>query len=719
MNILQVLPKLDYGGVERGTIDIARSLSENKHKCVVISGGGVLVSKLDAIGVKHYTLPVYKKSPITIFKMIQEIADIIKKENIELVHARSRVPAIAAFFASRKTNVKFITTAHGYYSKNIFSYIMGWGKFVIAISNPIAKHMIEDFGVPYNRIRLIHRGVDLDKFKFVNPSEKPRSAFTVGIIARITPLKGHLDFIKAMSLISREIPRLKVLIIGDAPKDKIKYKEELELLVRRLGLGQNVEFMGYQEDIPKILARLDVLVSATVTPEAFGRVIIEAQAAGVPVVATKVGGVVDIIKDNVNGLLSCPNDPRGMADCVLKIAKNKELALLLAVNGRKNVEENFSMQLMLERTVKLYEEALKGLNILIIKISAIGDVMLSIPSIRAIRKKFPNAVIKILVGVNARPLLVGCPYIDDEIIFDADKKGIKEILKTGSILRKNCFDIVVDLQNNKKSHLFSFLSFAPKRFGYDNGKWSFLLNNKIKDVSAKGGSAFGGKKSLGPIEHQFRVLSMLGIKLEDPRLELWPGAVQDEWVEKFLRDNWVDESWNLIGINPGSSSKWATKRWPAVLFAKFCDEIAKSYHTRVVILGSKEDLVLAKDIASKTLSKPIIAAGKTDLRELISLIKRLRVLVTSDSAPLHIGSALNVPCVALFGPTDPARHIAAVDSKMPVTVIRKNLKCSPCYRPTCIRDYKCMKNISVEEVVKAVSGYIHSNQNQAFQVNKA
>ncbi len=697
MNILQILPKLEYGGVERGTIDVARFLAENKHKSIVVSGGGPLTSHLDRSGIRHYTLPVYKKSPLTVIRMVRELVKIIKDERIDIVHARSRVPAIAAFFASRITNVKFITSAHGYYSKNIFSYVMGWGKFVIAISNPIAKHMIEDFGVPYNRIRIIHRGVDLDKFRFSSPGDKNKNEFTMGIIARITPLKGHTDFIKAAALVSRAIPKLKVLIVGDASKDKLKYKEELELLIRRLGLQPIVEFMGFQENIPEVLSKMDVLVSATTTPEAFGRTIIEAQASGVPVVATRVGGVLDVIKNNINGLLCFPNDPKGMSEAILKIAKDKNLAQQLAINGRKNVEDNFSVKKMLESTLKVYEEALESLNIMVIKISAIGDVILSVPSLRAIRKKFPNAVIKVLVGLQSRQVLAGCTYIDDEIIFDPEKKGIKDILKIGSYLRKNCFDIVIDLQNNRTSHLLALLSLAPKRFGYDNKKWSFLLNNKIKN----------NIPDIGPIEHQFRVLSMLGIKLEDPGLELWPGKVQDQWADKFLKENWFNTQKCLVGINPGSSAKWQTKRWPAEYFAKFCDEIAKKYNTRVVIIGSKLDIDLAKEIASKTQSKPIIAAGKTDLRDLIALINKMSVLVTSDSAPMHVASSLNVPCVALFGPTDPKRHAPGN-----VKIIRSGINCSPCYKPGCLKNNKCMKDIKVEEVMKAVSEYIDTDLNK-------
>ncbi|MDD3275130.1 MAG: glycosyltransferase family 4 protein, partial [Candidatus Omnitrophica bacterium] len=297
MKILQILPELNVGGVETGTLDLSRHLVRLGHKSVVVSAGGRLVKDLEAAGAKHYTLPVNKKSIVTMFKMIPKLVDIINQEEIDIVHARSRVPAWIAYFACRRSRAVLITTCHGYYKKHFFSFVMGWAKRVIAISNVIARHMIDDFAVPHDRIRLIPRSVDLEKFRYLDPRDKRKEDFNVGIIGRITPLKGHLYFIKAMAHIYRQVPRLKIWIVGDAPASKESYKEELQVLVRRLGLWHCTEFLGTQRDIPGIMEHLDLVVLSTTTHEAFGRVVVEAQAAGVPVVATRVGGVIDIIED--------------------------------------------------------------------------------------------------------------------------------------------------------------------------------------------------------------------------------------------------------------------------------------------------------------------------------------------------------------------------------------------------------------------------------------
>ena len=165
MNTLQILPQLNLGGVETAVFDSVKYLVRMGHKTVVVSAGGELLRDLEALGVVHYQLPVHKKSLFTIIKMISRVAEIIKEEKIELVHAHSRVPAWIAYFATRRTKVVFITTCHGYYKRHPFSQVMGWSKRVIAISNVIARHMVDDFAVPYERIRLIPSSVDLEKFK--------------------------------------------------------------------------------------------------------------------------------------------------------------------------------------------------------------------------------------------------------------------------------------------------------------------------------------------------------------------------------------------------------------------------------------------------------------------------------------------------------------------------------------------------------------------------
>ena len=693
MNILQILPSLDVGGVETGTVDLARYLVGHGHKAVVVSGGGRLVRQLDAMGAVHYSLPVGRKDIFTMVSMVRAVADIIRKNDIDIVHARSRVPALVAFWACRMTGTVFMTTAHGYYKKHPLSEVMGWGRYVIVASNIMAKHMVSDFGVPFDRIRLIPRGVDLNAFTYREPSTHQPKAFTIGMVSRITPLKGHADFIKAVAILNRQIPRLRAVIVGEAPKEK--YKEDLELLIRRLGLAGTVEFLGAREDVPAVMRELDVLVSATVTPEAFGRSIIEAQASGAPVVATRVGGVVDIVEDAKTGLLCEAGDPKEMAQKVLALYKDRQLWAELAAAGRKRAEEEFQVEKMAARTVAVYEEALKVARVLVIKLSAVGDVILAVPSLKAIRQKFKDAVIKVLVGLQAREVLDRCPYVDDRIVCDLKgrDKGLKGFLRLAQALRKENFDIVIDLQNNRKSHILAFLTFALARYGYDNGKFSRLLNRRIKNDAPY----------LNPVEHQFRVLKMAGVKPQDERLELWPSPADEKHALDLLKENWVTISQGVVGIHVRASARWGTKNWPAEYIADLSDRIASEFSMRVVLTGSKEDMALAQAIARRARSKPIVAAGRTSLLELACLIRHFKVFLTPDSAPMHVAAAVGAPFIALFGPTDPSRHIAPAQECI---VMKKGLECSPCYKPTCSKKYICMRKITVSEVFEAMKPFL-------------
>ena len=695
MNILQILPSLDIGGVETGTIDLARYLVSRGHKAITVSSGGRLVRELDAIGARHYNLPVGKKSLISIIMMIKEIREIIRKEDIDIVHARSRVPAMIAYFACKISGKAFITTAHGYYKKHLMSEAMSWGKYVIVASNIMAKHMVNNFGVPHDRIRLIPRGVDLERFRFRDPEARHLPWFVIGMVSRITPLKGHADFVRAVSILSRRIPNLKAVIVGEAPKEK--YKEDIELLIKRLGLASTIDFLPATHDVPDIMKGLDVLVSATITPEAFGRVIIEAQASGVPVVATQVGGVVDIIEDRKTGLLCAPQNPKDMAERIFELYKSKRLCADLALESKKHVETYFNLNKMTEKTLSVYEETMETLNILIIKISAIGDCILSIPSLHAIRVKYPKANIKVLVGIQSREVFDRCPYINERIVCDLKGKdrGLLGIWRLGKELRRSCFDIVIDLQNNKSSHLLAALSLAPLRYGYDNKKLSFLLNKRLKDDAPH----------LDPIEHQFRTLMMAGIKPQNKCLELWPSDAEESQVDKLLAEGWMKPSAGLVGINVRASSKWVTKNWPISHIAALCDVLAKEFNMRTVLTGAEEDIDFARRIAKAGKSKPLVAAGKTSILELASLIKRFKVYLTPDSAPMHIAAAVGTPCIALFGPTDPERHV--VPSKVCIVITKKDeLKCSPCYNPNCVKNFVCMKKITVDEVLTAMQPYL-------------
>ncbi|MBK8233214.1 MAG: glycosyltransferase family 4 protein [Candidatus Eisenbacteria bacterium] len=275
-----------------------------------------------------------------------------------------------AFFVSRSTQVPFITTCHGFYSKHLLSRVMGWGKLVIAASHIIGKRMRDDFNVPHEKIRLIHRGVNLEEFT-PRSAPSPDAPIVIGMVGRLTPIKGHPLFLKAMARVARVYPNIRIRIIGDSPKPQ--YKEDLLSLTRQLGLAACTDFMGTRYDIPKLLSEMSVLVAPSIGEEAFGRVAIEAGACGVPVVATRMGGLLDIIDDEESGLLVPPDDPRLLADAVLRILKDRELGERLAARLRAKVEKEFSLDLMFKKTLEAYQEAVTRKRILAIKMSAVGD----------------------------------------------------------------------------------------------------------------------------------------------------------------------------------------------------------------------------------------------------------------------------------------------------------------------------------------------------------
>lgn len=686
MNILQILPELTVGGVETGTVDLAKYLVQNGHKCVVVSSGGPLVEELEKSGILHYKLPVESKAFWVMFKAAAQVRRIIEKEKIDIVHARSRVPAWVGFMAARKTRAVLLTTAHGHYSRHIFSYMMGWGKYVIVPSSVIGKHMVKDFGVPLENIRRISRSVDVSRYVFRGMKNRQNKEFLVGVVGRIAPIKGQLYFLKALARVLRNAPFVRAQIVGGISPGKDAYMEELEVWTRRLGLGDVVEFLGNRRDIPQLLEKMDALVMPSISEESFGRVIVEAQAIGVPVVASRVGGVVEVIEDGKNGLLVFPKDDEGLAQAVLKLVEDQGLCQRLSEAGRRSVEEKFTLEKMAQETLSVYREALDKKRILVIKFSAVGDAILAIPSFKALKKAYPQSQIVCLTGPQAAEVLGRCPWIDELVTCDLKGKdrGWKNLLRLAFKLLRRRFDVVIDLQNNRKSHFLSYAAMCPDRYGYDNGRWSFLLNHKIR----------GAKDLLPPVEHQFRVLEMMGVKYQGEPLELWPSDEDKKTARMFLGGT---DARPLAGINIGASPRWDSKRWIADRFAKLCDELSKK-GWRVVLTGTKHDAAFAKKVLAQTQSKPLCVVAQTTLMQLAALLSHCRVYITGDSAPMHVACAMHVPVVALFGPTDPRRHLA---SGQQTVVLQKG--CVPCYHDVCKKKiHVCMKSIQVKDVLAAV-----------------
>jgi lipopolysaccharide heptosyltransferase II len=695
---LQILPSLDIGGVERGVIDIARAAKQRGEDIVVVSSGGALVSELHKIGVKHYELPVHKKSLKTL-KQISKLVEIIDKERIDVVHARSRVPAWIAYFACRKARVPLVTTCHGYYSNHLLSRVMGWGKRVIAISRVVGRRMIDDFGVSPERLRLVHRGIDLNHFKFVEGKyTTAKSTFKIINVGRLSPIKGQVEFLKAIHHLRADISNIEVWLVGSEVKGKHKYTDKIKETIEKLGLSSCVQLLGTRRDIPELLAQADLLVLGTLIPEAFGRVIVEAGAVGTAVITTRVGGVLDIIDDGYNGVLVPPGDIPAMAQAMKCLLLNPEKCRELTLNLKEKVDEYFSVQQMFEKTFAVYDEAVSDKKILIIKLGAMGDVVLITPSLRMIRNTFPKAKISMIIDKKHAPLISNSPYVDEVIPVDRKKfSNIFFLLRFAKKIRQEGFDVSVDFQNNKWTHLFSYFSGATERYGFHRGGWKFLLNQGVNVAS----------KPESPIENQFRILNKLGVKKMDSSLELWDDKETDTMIRTQFYEWTKGSEEPVIGFVLGSSPKWKTKRWPIEKYEELAKKIMAEFDARIVLFGSPDDMKILKGLFLEKHDKILNLIGKTSVKEMSHWMKKIDLLVSGDTAPLHVGAARNVHLVALFGPTDPKRHMPPV---LHSNVHVKHLECQPCYQGVCKNSKRlaCLVNISVQEVFTSIQTYLKS-----------
>ena len=690
MKTLQLLPSLEVGGVERGVVDLAKSLGTRGHQTVVISSGGSLVQELVRMGVKHYELPVNKKSLFSL-KLVPVIAQIIEREQIDLVHARSRVPAWIGWLAARKAGVPFVTTCHGYYSTHFLSRIMGWGKRVIVISRTVGRHMIDDFKVPAERIRLVHRGLDLAQFRFV-PGRYAEKRPTLKIlnVGRLSPIKGHLEFLKAVHLLKRKLSSIEVLIVGSEGKGKTKYTGQIQETIRQLGLESTVRLLGTRRDIPELLASADLLVMSTLVPEAFGRVLIEAGAVGTAVLATRVGGVMDVIDHGENGRLVTPGDVQAMAGEMHLLLTDRAQTQRYARQLHEKVCSQFTLEQMTAETLRVYEEVLREKKILVMKLGAAGDLILATPSFRMLRKRFPHASMALLVDKNLSGLAASGGHFDE--IIAVDRKKLNQpgyLLKLAKRLRREGYDISIDLQNTKWTHLLAAISLVRERYGFARGRFAFLLNRPDHGYAAVE----------APVRHQFRIISKLGVTEFDDALELVPTESAQAKAAELLGPRQGSQKW--IGLVTGASPAWATKRWPLEYFEALARLLMDRRDCRIVLLGTAEDAARTRGFLKGSEAAVTNLCGKTSLEELVAVIRQLDLVVTGDSAPLHIAAALKKKIVCFFGPTDPKRHMPpAADAAL----LMRRLECQPCYQGKCrnAEELACLRRITVDEAYESV-----------------
>ncbi len=372
--VLQVLPRLFPGGAERGAVDIAVTVAEAGGTSLVASEGGPMEYELRRAGVTHVTLPLASKNALVMYRNVVRLVRLIEEHDVDIVHARSRAPAWSAAAAAKRCGRHFVTTFHGAYRvgnalKRRYNAIMVKGERVIANSEFIAGHIRENYKVDPGRVRVIRRGVDLNRFdpdrasaermiQLTNRWRLPDGMPIVMLPSRLVRWKGHAVLIEALTQL-RDMELLCV-IVGSS-QGHSAYRAELERLVERRGLGDRVFLPGHCDDMPAAYMLADVVVSASTDPEAFGRVVSEAQAMGCPVVASDHGGAREQVLENRTAYLYPPRDSAALAKMIRKVLSLDAGAREdLAADARAHVQAKFNKAHMCAATLALYREILQA-----------------------------------------------------------------------------------------------------------------------------------------------------------------------------------------------------------------------------------------------------------------------------------------------------------------------------------------------------------------------
>ncbi len=377
--VLQVLPALDHGGVERGALDVSRYLIDQGWTPLVVSNGGVNEAELWAMGAVSLKLPMHSKNPLVMRANVKRLRQIIRNHDVQLVHARSRAPAWSAYYAARRAGVPFLTTFHSLYSgadnflKRGYNAIMTGGERVIAISDYVASHVCQRYGVGPDRLRVIPRGVDLAEFdpekitaeridRLLASWQLDRSKRIIMLPARISARKGHTWLLKALHHLWRQDKAedsICIMVGGRGAKDG--YANQVETMIIDLKLEKRVWLMGPCDDMPAAYAVADVVVVPSVGPEAFGRTSIEAQAMGRPVIATDRWGLSETIMPAATGWLVQPESVDELANALdLALALPEDAKARLVARARRFVEHHQNLQRTGRSTMSVSREFLES-----------------------------------------------------------------------------------------------------------------------------------------------------------------------------------------------------------------------------------------------------------------------------------------------------------------------------------------------------------------------
>jgi len=666
--VLQVVPALSTGGVERGTVEMARALIKAGHRAVVASAGGSMVRDIEDARGTHVTLPLNSKNPFTIHANIERLENIIRRQRIDIVHARSRAPAWSAWYAARRTGRPFVTTFHNAYGaeslpKRYYNLVMAKGARVIAISHFVADYAARLYGVSYDRLRVIPRGVDI---KYFDPAtvessrmaalrrewHVPEGVPVILLPGRFTRWKGQLVLIEALAQLGRH--DVHVFMVGGGSR---QFRQEIEALAVSRGVASTVHIVENCRDMPAAYRLADMVVSPSTRPEGFGRVIAEAQAMGIPVIATDHGGARETVIPGETGWLVPPGDAGALAAAITQVlALPPAQKTALAIRSMDHIRAHFTTSMMTDATLAVYGELLHAKEpapasmaaprpadappiqkipgkerILVIRLGALGDLILCFQAFHEIRQAHPDAEIALLTMPAFADFARRMPWFD-RVIVD---------LRPGAAQLGQWLRLIKDVH-----------AFAPDRVYDLQGKLRqsllfMLLGGPFLGLQWSGAAPLCSHPRLDPptpgmhfTEFVAAQLQLADVPPQPPADVSWLGDPAEAPLDKFS----LPERYAVL--IPGCATHREYKRWPAENYARLAQKLKEQGITCVAV-GTRQDAATVAAIRS-VFPEVVDLTGRTSLLQLAALMRGAVCVVANDTGPMHIAAAVGAPVLALM-----------------------------------------------------------------------
>jgi len=762
IKILHLLDTKGFGGNQEHIRVLAKYFDKEKYELsAVIAGEGLFKDILEEYGVRVYCIPIRSKFDVIAFIRLIRL---MRKERFLIVHTHIYVSDVIGSTLARLSGVPVcISTLHD--RINMDEYGRRKWRWTTFIYKFILKYLftrrdaIEQIKIFSSKIVHIVNGTDLEKLDIKVDREKKKMEVgfkaetpLVGIVARLkghnSYKKGHKYFLEAASIILKDYPNTEFLVIGDGSSQSY-----LENLAESLGIRKKVHFLGFRTDVLELMSILDISVLPSLF-EGLPRTLMEAMGLSIPCVATGVDGIPELIENNVTGILVPPRDSKSLARGIITLLNDKKLAIHIASEGKKKIFSEYSGEIMVERTQKIYEELLSKKiniafyytvckrnlrrilgrlgyfiigsifnivtlykfrrkyriasdrinNILVILRLKIGDVTVALPFFETLKKNFPESKISVFVSSVGKQLLEQEPYID-ELVSWGDN-GLREKINFFYTMIKKSFDLSIVLDYKFSSNSIAFLSGAKWRIGYDFNGRGFLLNYAPRALPYVFVPAWK-YKNIVEFKHQSEIylelLKEIGMEKYNKNIQ-WHFSEQEIlYSDRLLSKYNIEHGKLLIAIHPVVEVD--SRQWPLERFAKLADRLHDKYKAEIIITGSIKERNKIDELLRFMKHNPINIAGNVNLRELALVLKKCKLLVTLDTGIMHLSSAVGVPTVAIFGPGE-SRVWYPYGIKHRV-IYKKELRCIGCKLSKCPRqNHLCMNLLSTDDVYREVSSVL-------------